>query len=226
MTQLLQRFKRINLSRIRKKIVHIKEQIAAALASPEELKTAQPSLGMQVYLGCGPLPFSKQDKEFLGQLENWVLVDKYIDDPRIQPWDAEVLSEIDDGLVKTFYTSHMLEHISHMRIPEVLTMWHRKLQPGGELVINVPDLLWISEEIVRYAAGEKLVGQHFTEFDGPYGMVAMVYGSQHHEGEYHKSGFIDLSLRRLLEAAGFVDITIERTTDSHDMGVLISRAVK
>jgi predicted SAM-dependent methyltransferase len=180
-----------------------------------------------VYAGCGPLPLSETDRQVLGRPDEWVLVDKFVRDPAIRNWDAQTLAEFPDTGIAVLYSSHMLEHISHRQVPEVLAAWREKLASGGVVWLCVPDLLWMAEEIVRIANGSKPDGGHYSDIDGPYGMVLALYGSQHHDGEYHKSGFTKQSLEKLFKDAGYSRVEVKRDFDSaHDCGALFVQAIK
>lgn len=178
---------------------------------------------MKLYLGCALPPFHPQHLEILGNTSEWVLVDLYVNHPDIQNWDATKLEQVADGSCEKIYASHLLEHIEHGKLQETIQLWHRKLIDGGELLINVPDLEWLAQRVIQYERGEKLDG-YYNRFDGEHGLLSIVYGSQSHEGEHHKSGFTQRYLVSLL--SGFSTTDIKRTFDAHDMGVLIAKVVK
>jgi hypothetical protein len=62
------------------------------------------------------------------------------------------------------------------------------LAPDGLLRVEVPDM----QRIMKMG----------TEDD----WLRYVYGSQQHDGEYHRSGFTESSLREALELAGFREL--------------------
>lgn len=176
---------------------------------------------MKLYLGCGPLPIHPQHLEVMHDLTEWTLVDKYVEDPEIKPWDATNLWQVEDESVEHIYASHLLEHLPHTKVKEVLKDWFYKLQKGGKLTLNVPDMLWTAKQIVKYASNGFLDG-YYNQWDGEHGLMSIVYGSQSHEGELHKSGFYAEGLFFLLIECGFSDIEVKKLVDSHEMGVLIA----
>lgn len=173
---------------------------------------------LKLNLGCGPLPIHPQHYEIMTG-EGWVLVDKYVKDDQIKNWDAEVLSEVDNRSVDAIYSSHLLEHISHTKLQDVLSQWGKKLRSGGELILNVPDLKWICRAVLRGDGSS-----YYDRFWGEHGIISCLYGSQSHEGEYHKSGFTEESISFLLSSSGFVVDSIRSYVDAHDMGVLLVKS--
>lgn len=130
-----------------------------------------------------------------------------------------------DEIVEHIYASHLLEHFAHPDLQKILHVWWKKLKPGGKLTINVPDLAWAAKQLLRYDQGYLLDG-YYNTMEGEHGLLSIFYGSQSHEGEYHKSGFTELFLKQLLEREGFKNITITKQFDAHDMGVLIAKGNK
>lgn len=178
---------------------------------------------VKLYLGCAMPPFHEQHYELFPDLDSWTWVDKYIEHPQIKNWDATNLEEVEDESVDHIYASHLLEHIEHTRILAVLSHWHDKLKTGGKLTINVPDMGWVAREVIKYDKGAVLDG-YYNVWDGEHGLMSIVYGSQSHDGEYHKSGFTERSLEILLK--NFAGFTIRHEFDGHDMGVLLAEATK
>lgn len=188
---------------------------------------------MNLYLGCGPGQVHQQHLDIMGDLSDWVFVDKYVKRDDIKPWDAEVLSEVEDGTIGKIYNSHLLEHISHRRVQDILALWYRKLKKGGEIIINVPDLEWACwsflEVLMAERTGQKFPGyyHHTIKFeDHEHDFLQIFYGSQANDGEYHKCGFTKESMKMLLENTGFKDIKIQQAVEAHDMGCLIVSAIK
>jgi predicted SAM-dependent methyltransferase len=174
---------------------------------------------MKLNLGCGPLPLHDQHYQVMQNPDEWTLVDEYITHPRIVKWNAEILQEVDNETCETIYASHLLEHISHRRVPKVLQVWYDKLKKGGTLIINVPDIAWVAKQINKYEQGQILTGV-FDSFEGERGLQVIVYGSHEHEGEYHKAMFTKRSITELLTKIGFKDIVVNQYVDAHDFGIL------
>lgn len=179
---------------------------------------------MRLNIGVGPKPIHQQHLDIMQPLSEWTLVDYYVDDPDIKKWKAEDL-QVEDGSVDEIYNSHLLEHLSHVQVPTVLKHWYNKLKAGGKLTINVPNLVWAAKQLYHYSQG-KLLDGYYNRFDGEHGLISIFYGSQSHEGEYHKSGYTHDYLVKLLLEAGFKDIEVRSEFDAHDMGVLIATCTK
>jgi predicted SAM-dependent methyltransferase len=95
---------------------------------------------------------------------------------------------------------HWLEHQPIAKTGQALSRMKDWLKPGGLLRIEVPDM--------------DLVLQGVT---GPVSLMWAIYGSQEHEGAFHKSGFTAKSLRNLIRATGFHDVNVEAFLSDHPM---------
>lgn len=150
----------------------------------------------------------------------WTRIDKFVVGEGIVNMDARDL-ECPDGSVESIYASHLLEHFGHQEVPAILAHWFTKLQPGGWLHINVPDINWAAREIL---STEPPISASFTTKE--WIINGILYGSQAHEGEFHKSGYTKDILREKLLSAGYTEVTVEEDYDAHDMGVLLADAYK
>jgi predicted SAM-dependent methyltransferase len=176
---------------------------------------------MKLYIGCAEPPFHEQHLEVLGNPNEWVWIDKYVKHEKIKNWDGMELTEVWDDTVEKIYSSHTLEHFEHTKVLQVLTMWREKLIDGGELILNVPNLLWATRRLNQIENGHNVDG-YYTDYEGEHGVLSVFYGSQSHEGEYHKSGYTPTLLRSLLNRAGYKDVKITEQDDAHEMGVIIA----
>ena len=86
---------------------------------------------------------------------------------------------------------HFLEHIPWTQTHALLVMVNGWLIEGGLLRVEVPDMAAIFE---RGTGGDWL---------------RYVYGSQQHEGEFHRAGFTAVSLYTALDEAGFTDVDVK-----------------
>lgn len=102
------------------------------------------------------------------------------------PLEADTVDEI--------YSSHALEHIGKNRIVPTLTEWKRVLKPGGRIVLRVPDLRWCCEHWLEVA---RLYPADCDGWD-----MAVLFGSQTHDGEYHLTGFTPELMAKYLYEAG------------------------
>jgi ubiquinone/menaquinone biosynthesis C-methylase UbiE len=158
-------------------------------------------------------------------ISDWTLVDKFVHEKGIVNWDAETLEEVPNNSVETIYASHLLEHFPHVRVPLILKRWYDVLSPGGTIILNVPDLEWVCKELLKYEQGYLLEG-YYNTLQGEHGLLSIFYGSQSHEGEFHKSGYTETSITDLLSSVGFQNIFVRKEVEAHAMGCLIVEAVK
>ena len=86
---------------------------------------------------------------------------------------------------------HALEHLSFEDSLLALQDWVNILNTGGYLIISVPDF----EECLKkfLATPEETKWTH---------VIKMIYGSQEHEGMYHKTGFTPARLEHALDKLG------------------------
>lgn len=115
-------------------------------------------------IGCGVEETKK--KGYLG-------VDWYTDaaDVKAKMWELPYK----DGEVDEIYSAQALEHVAKYRVMEVLTEWKRVLKIGGTLELRIPDLEWACMWWLRHQS---------TSWD-----MDIIYGTQKHDGEFHKTGF-------------------------------------
>lgn len=97
---------------------------------------------------------------------------------------------IEDGSCEEIRASHVLEHLPHAVVPEVIKHWAAKLRPGGVLKIAVPDFDWIAQ---KYLDGSQ------EQIEG------YLMGGQSDEDDFHKSIFNKSTLIEYCRAAGLVD---------------------
>lgn len=186
---------------------------------------------MKLYLGAADLPIHPQHLEIMGNVDEWTFVDKFVQNKYNKPWDAETLVEVKDNSVEKIYASHLLEHFSHTKIQTILETWYNKLKEGGELIINVPDFEWSCRKFIEILDNERnnkpnsgYYNKTISPEDHEHDFLQIFYGSHSHEGEYHKCGFTEESIRHLLK--NFKKVQVKRETEAHDMQCLIIHAIK
>ncbi len=89
------------------------------------------------------------------------------------------------------YSSHAIEHFSHLEVREVLSEWIRVLKEGGTFELRCPDL--------RARALLFFLSPSWEN-------VKNIYGGQDYPENYHKSGYSYELLKQLLKDLGIRDI--------------------
>ena len=94
--------------------------------------------------------------------------------------------------------SHLLEHLPWADTVPVLERVKGWMRPGGLLMVEVPDM-------------ELIMAEAHSNPD----WVAWVYGSQYHDGEYHKTGFTVRTLEAAIVGAGFSEVAVRQFRSEH-----------
>lgn len=111
-------------------------------------------------------------------------------------WNPDLLCDIsklpyEDGTVEMAVAHHTLEHFGLTEGQDALKEWRRVLQPGGTLLVFVPDLAalakrWLAGGINDYIYAVNLYGAYMGD-----------------EADRHRWGFCYRSLHAALIEAGF-----------------------
>lgn len=141
----------------------------------------------QLHLGCGNI-----------HIQGWCNVDVIKTGAADLVLDITSLPGIPENSVDKIYSCHLLEHFSHDEVRGVLDRWNEVLKPGGEIRLSVPDL----DAITR------IYQKNLDHFNVPGNQpwIALIYGGQKDQYDFHKTGFNFCWLKFLLESAGFTDI--------------------
>jgi len=138
-------------------------------------------------IGCG------YDKR-----EGYVNVDV---DPACEP-DILVSLSDDGGIPRQYFEEvlahDVLEHIPRSSTLAALLTWSDYLALGGRLVIQTSNVEGVID----------MMRSH-PRFDHQYGMTICMFGNQAHPGDFHYTGFAELTLRVYLMAAGFIVESME-----------------
>jgi len=175
---------------------------------------------MRINIGCGGRPlegFINIDQDSLPQLRDRYPEREFSDDLVIQNWDIFSLP-ITDGEVEEVRADGLLEHLSFKEEPAFLYEVHRVMQKGGVFTLSVPDFeetckAWLSAKDDWqdfYDDSEKaIINQHWFGtysygYESRWGYImATFYGSQNGTGQYHKNGYSEGKIRKMLNKVGF-----------------------
>ena len=161
---------------------------------------------MKLQVGCGAR-----------RLPDYINTDKH--SPHVLHLDIESIPWVlDNEVVEADSLSEgrmdmVLEHIARQHIPGILAECHRVLEPGGTLRIIVPDLIWICHRVLQDGLNEAL--------------ASGLWGGQHAPGHYHKHGFTQHTLTRLIhDVAKWASVSVKPKSTGCRVQGLVLEAVK
>lgn len=100
----------------------------------------------------------------------------------------------------------MIEHIPMREVAKVLSEIHRVLKKGGEFRIMTTNFDELARLWTEYVTNKEM------DFTDPnchfFDLAEVIYGNQHHGGEFHVSAFNPRYMNALLKYVGFSDIVI------------------
>lgn len=102
-----------------------------------------------------------------------------------------------DNLIAEIRMRDFLEHIPFRKVSFVLTECFRVLRKKGIVIIQTPDLEAIANKIILNP------DFRYNELKGFEAISFWVYGAQDYPENYHKSGFTQQALSKLLRRIGF-----------------------
>ena len=193
---------------------------------------------IKIHMGCGGQIYGVipgiNGPDIWGPAEDWINIDVDFDAemltrphadelvhgyPRTLKADFRNLPMFPDNFADLISSHHSFEHIRIKDALPTLKEWHRVLKPGGIVHINVPDLLWVAEQLVR-TQGNLLwsaMGERTGNWEEGYTkLLYCIFGDQSTDFQVHKTGFTAPYLTSLLEQAGFHDI---RSDQADGMGM-------
>ena len=142
--------------------------------------------------------------------EGFVNVDPFDDDADVKAFAQSL--PFHDNSVAQIVCYQVLEHIPQLEVLPVLKEFHRVLKANGNLVLAVPDMVGSCE---RFLAD--------PENDWS---LARIYGTQAHEGQFHKSGFTPKRLFKYCGYAGFRTVGIAYFNEGNGVRNLYVDATK
>ena len=108
--------------------------------------------------------------------------------------DVRELAGFPDAFFEEVFACDVLEHLPRTETANVLAVWNRVLAPGGRIYIrapNVPGLI----ELIRHPDYQSIERQEL--------LMQCLFGSQADTGDFHFTGFTDITMRNFVQAAGF-----------------------
>lgn len=110
--------------------------------------------------------------------------------------DCRDLSRFRENSIETIYASHVLEHLRLADLVPTLQGWKRALQPGGKVMISVPDLNVLS----RMFIDPRMQGEP------KFMVMSIMFGGQLDEHDFHHVGFDFEILGTYLAQCGYETI--------------------
>jgi len=168
----------------------LREMLNLPTADMPLLKDKRDGQGKKLNLGCGNKP-----------LPDYINVDIF-DAPHVNEKFNLYEVPYQDGTISAIYSEHSLEHVPFYRTEQALKEWFRVLQPGGELLLRLPDFELCCKEYLKSPANDKIRRQwyKYTIF----GLQTHQFNNQPDDAEIHRSGYSKKEMGELLESIGYV----------------------
>jgi SAM-dependent methyltransferase len=123
------------------------------------------------------------------------------------------MPQIDSDSFDAVFCSHVMEHLYAHEVAMAFAEFARILKPGGEILVQCPDLQAIGGKIALdqldvclYQSGMGMV----TPLDMLYGHRGAIGAGNLFMG--HKTGFTQSVLKGYMDVAGFVSVVMDRET--------------
>lgn len=122
-----------------------------------------------------------------------------------QSWPAvDYVAEISElpcppNSVERIESYHLIEHIPHTEVRDILKKWYGMLKPEGSIIIECPDF---DRDIAEYSQGN-------TD------RLYSIFGHQRYPGDAHHFGYNAERITAVLSECGFVSIQVSEGTDYH-----------
>lgn len=119
--------------------------------------------------------------------------------------DLHRLAPFEDGSVDEILSVHVVEHFWRWEVLDILREWVRLLRPGGEMILECPNLIAACEEFLKnpdVASGPGGEGQQ---------TMWVFYGDPGWRDPLmiHRWGYTPASLARVMQEAGLVNVRQE-----------------
>ena len=127
--------------------------------------------------------------------------------------DIRDMKEVKDSSFDALYSSHNLEHVFAHDVPRTLAEFYRVIKPGGFVMLAVPDVQRVCEQIGNDNLDttplyDSPAGPVYA-LDILYGYTPAIGGGNHYMA--HKTGFTARSLGQRLVATGYTKVLAIRS---------------
>lgn len=120
--------------------------------------------------------------------------------------DLRHIPEAQFGRYDVVHARHILEHFGRREAAGLVAHWTRLLKPGGQFVVRVPNIAFAMKRIMASLEPD---GAAPDTYDW-----SQLYGGQHYDLDFHKSGYTARSLRGLLTLTpGLTEIEVIEEQD-------------
>ena len=110
--------------------------------------------------------------------------------------DISDLSMFDDNSISTVYASHVLEHVKQSKALDTLNQINRILEPGGMLLLSVPDMDILCHTFINPVASIEV----------KFHVMRMIFGGQIDDHDFHFFGWNQSFLFNFLTQANFTNL--------------------
>ena len=152
---------------------------------------------MKYHLGCGTRYF-----------DGYVNIDNPPSEHSIANVKADIFGDLITVKLDTcdeIRSHHVFEHFSYSESIALLVKWTRALKIDGVLIVDIPDIEVLSQELVNSIQRNDL--------RKTFKIIRLIYGSHEAEWAFHINGWSQRSLAYVLEKFGFEDIGSQRYGD-------------
>jgi predicted SAM-dependent methyltransferase len=212
---------------------------------PEELAPggagARRAMGSEtrLNLGCGgrPLPgYLNVDADSLAELRARYPQSEFPVDLVVYNFDIFSLPFADDSVAEVRADS-LIEHLGFIEERKFFYEVKRVLRPGGLFRFSTPDFedavrLWLAAKDewkdfyrndAEAIANNHWFGQYSYGTENRWGyLMAMIFGSQHGAGQFHKNCYTVPKIRAILTQLDFVDVTTSHYRWKGDRDLMIA----
>jgi len=122
------------------------------------------------------------------------------------------MNSVEEGAFNGVYSSHNLEHVYRHQVPQALGEFKRVLKDEGELIITMPDIQRVAQQVAAGNLEEPLYNSPagpIAAIDILHGHSAFIAGGKTYMA--HKTSFTAATLGQHLAAQRFYKIVVIRT---------------